>query len=100
MRITRLGAGVDATGRLAPEAIERCLSVLREFREIMDWFAVVRGRLAATSAARDASNGDLFLRAAGEVTGIEPEMLVGHRGGTAVHGRGPLRPRGCGRDRS
>ena len=28
MRITRLGQGVDATGRLAPEAIERCLAVL------------------------------------------------------------------------
>jgi len=68
MQITRLGAGVDATGRLAPESIERCLSVLREFRQVMDKFSVVRGRLAATSAARDA---------AGEVTGIEPELLAG-----------------------
>ena len=77
MQITRLGAGVDATGRLAPEAIERCLSVLREFRQVMDKFSVVRGRLAATSAARDASNGAEFLAAAGEVTGIEPELLAG-----------------------
>jgi len=77
MQITRLGAGVDATGRLAPESIERCLSVLREFRQVMDKFSVVRGRLAATSAARDASNGAEFLAAAGEVTGIEPELLAG-----------------------
>jgi exopolyphosphatase / guanosine-5'-triphosphate,3'-diphosphate pyrophosphatase len=77
MQITRLGAGVDATGRLAPESIERCLSVLREFRQVMDKFSVVRGRLAATSAARDASNGAEFLTAAGEVTGIEPELLAG-----------------------
>jgi exopolyphosphatase/guanosine-5'-triphosphate,3'-diphosphate pyrophosphatase len=76
-RITRLGAGVDATGRLAPEAIERCLSVLRGYRQVMDKLAVVRGRLAATSAARDASNGAEFLHAAGEVTGFEPELLVG-----------------------
>ncbi len=77
MQITRLGAGVDSTGRLAPESIERCLSVLREFRQVMDKFSVVRGRLAATSAARDASNGAEFLAAAGEVTGIEPELLAG-----------------------
>jgi exopolyphosphatase/guanosine-5'-triphosphate,3'-diphosphate pyrophosphatase len=77
MRITRLGAGVDATGMLAPEAIDRCLSVLRGYRQVMDKFAVVRGRLAATSAARDASNGAEFLHAAGEVTGLEPELLVG-----------------------
>jgi len=77
MRITRLGAGVDATGMLAPEAIDRCLSVLREFRYVMDKFDVVGGRLVATSATRDASNGGEFLVAAGEVTGIEPELLEG-----------------------
>ncbi len=77
MQITRLGAGVDATGRLAPESVQRCLSVLREFRQVMDKLSVVRGRLAATSAARDASNGPEFLAAAGEVTGIEPELLAG-----------------------
>ncbi len=77
MRITRLGAGVDATGQLAPEAVKRCLTVLREYREVMDSFGVAQGRLAATSAARDAANGDEFLQAAGEVTGIEPELLAG-----------------------
>ncbi len=77
MRITRLGAGVDATGELAPESIERCLSVLREYRQIMDKFSVTKARLAATSAARDASNGDDFLRAAGEASGVVPELLEG-----------------------
>jgi len=77
MRITRLGQGVDATGRLAPEAVERCLAVLGEFRQVMDGLGVGRGRLAATSAARDAANGDEFLRSAGEVTGLVPELLSG-----------------------
>jgi exopolyphosphatase/guanosine-5'-triphosphate,3'-diphosphate pyrophosphatase len=77
MRITRLGEGVDATGALAPDAIERCVSVLREFRHIMDRLGVDRGRLAATSAARDASNGRDFLDAAGQATGIRPELLAG-----------------------
>ncbi|HEY5108256.1 MAG TPA: exopolyphosphatase, partial [Acidimicrobiales bacterium] len=77
MRITRLGQGVDATGRLAPEAIDRCVAVLAEYRQVMDRLGVGRGRLAATSAARDAANGADFLRRAGEVTGLEPELLTG-----------------------
>ncbi|MGD0313635.1 MAG: Ppx/GppA phosphatase family protein [Acidimicrobiales bacterium] len=98
-QITRLGAGVDATGQLAPDAVERCLSVLREYREVMDKFEVVGGRLVATSAARDASNGDEFLAAAGAVTGLEPELLVGTEEGRLsmagavsdlVHERGPF----------
>jgi len=77
MRITRLGQGVDATGRLAPEAVERCIAVLREFRSVMEDVGVSRGRLVATSAARDAANGAEFLTAAGEVTGLVPELLSG-----------------------
>ena len=77
MRITRLGEGVDASGMLSSDAIDRCLSVLSEYRQVMDRLGVVRGRLVATSAARDASNGDEFLEAAGEVTGLAPELLEG-----------------------
>ena len=77
MRITRLGEGVDATGALGADAMDRCLSALREFRRQMDQFGVDRGRLVATSAVRDASNGDEFLEAAGAVTGLVPELLAG-----------------------
>ena len=77
MRITRLGEGVDATGKLSGDAMDRCLSVLSEFREVMDGLRVVRSRLVATSAARDASNGEEFLRAAGQTTGVTPELLEG-----------------------
>ncbi len=77
MRITRLGEGVDASGKLAPEAIERCLSVLRDYRGVMERLGVVRGRLVATSAARDADNGDDFLTAAADVSGFDAELLTG-----------------------
>lgn len=77
MRITRLGQGVDATGVLADEAIERTLSVLAHYRGIMDAHDVVAGRLAATSAARDAGNGAAFLEAASALTGVEAEILSG-----------------------
>lgn len=77
MRITRLGKGVDRTGRLDPEAIERTLEVLREYRAEMDRHGVDRLRMAATSAARDASNRDEFLDAASEVLRVRPELLSG-----------------------
>lgn len=82
MRITRLGEGVDATGQLSDDAIERCVAVLREFREVSTRLGVVRSRMAATSAARDASNGSLFLAAAAEATGVTPELLSGKEEGS------------------
>jgi exopolyphosphatase/guanosine-5'-triphosphate,3'-diphosphate pyrophosphatase len=77
MRITRLGKGVDATGRLDPQAIERTVAVLREFREVMDRFGVERVRMTATSAARDAANRDDFFDAAEAAVGVRPELLSG-----------------------
>ena len=82
MRITRLGQGVDASGALREDAIERTLSVLREYRRLMDNCGVTAGRLAATSAARDASNGPTFLAAASEITGVTAEILSGVEEGT------------------
>ncbi len=81
MRITRLGEGVDATRRLRPEAMERTFAALREFRSIMDSHHVVRARLVATSAVRDAGNGDAFLRSASEIIGVPAELLSGQEEG-------------------
>jgi exopolyphosphatase/guanosine-5'-triphosphate,3'-diphosphate pyrophosphatase len=81
MRITRLGFGVDATGRLAPEAIERTVDVLREYRGVMDHLGVERVRMTATSAARDAANRDDFFTAAEQVVGVRPELLSGDEEG-------------------
>jgi exopolyphosphatase/guanosine-5'-triphosphate,3'-diphosphate pyrophosphatase len=77
MRITRLGQGVDRRGELAPEAIERTVDVLREFRRSMDHFDVDRVRLVATSAVRDAGNGAAFVDAARAAVGADPEILSG-----------------------
>jgi exopolyphosphatase / guanosine-5'-triphosphate,3'-diphosphate pyrophosphatase len=81
MQITRLGQGVDATGVLRDDAVERTLDVLREYRAAMDGYGVTAGRLAATSAARDAANGTAFLAAATEVTGLAAELLSGEEEG-------------------
>ena len=77
MVITRLGAGVDRERRLAPDAVERTLAVLREYRDAMDHWDVGHTRAVATSAARDASNGPEFLDTAGAVLGTAPELLSG-----------------------
>jgi exopolyphosphatase/guanosine-5'-triphosphate,3'-diphosphate pyrophosphatase len=77
MRITRLGQGVDATKKLDHDAIARTVAVLMEYRELMDRHAVTRARLVATSAVRDAVNGDEFLAAASGVIGVPAELLEG-----------------------
>ncbi len=77
MRITRLGAGVDATRRLQPEAIGRTLDVLKEYRSIMEAEQVTRIRLVATSAVRDAANFEAFLEPASDVVGVQAEVLSG-----------------------
>jgi exopolyphosphatase/guanosine-5'-triphosphate,3'-diphosphate pyrophosphatase len=75
--ITRLGKGVDATGRLDPAAIERTVEVLRGYREAMDRHGVERTRMTATSAARDATNRDDFFDAAEAAVGVRPELISG-----------------------
>ena len=81
MTVTRLGRAVDATRHLAPEAIERTLAVLGEYRELMDRHRVTRARLVATSAVRDATNGNEFLKAASDVSGVSAELLDGEAEG-------------------
>jgi exopolyphosphatase/guanosine-5'-triphosphate,3'-diphosphate pyrophosphatase len=77
MRITRLGQGVDDTRSLRPDAIERTLDVLREYRVALDELGVQRARATATSAARDATNRDDFFAPAAEALGFAPELLSG-----------------------
>jgi exopolyphosphatase / guanosine-5'-triphosphate,3'-diphosphate pyrophosphatase len=77
MRITRLGQGVDGSRALAPEAIERTVAVLREYRDALAEHGFTQVRATATSAARDASNRDEFFTAAHDALGVTPELLSG-----------------------
>jgi exopolyphosphatase / guanosine-5'-triphosphate,3'-diphosphate pyrophosphatase len=77
MRITRLGQGVDRTGLLDPAAIARTVVVLGEYGAAIRAHGVARIRAAATSAARDAGNSELFFEAAERALGARPEMLAG-----------------------
>lgn len=69
MKVVRLGQGVDATGRLADDAIVRAKVALTEFVDIMQRENVSKLRMVATSATRDAANRDEFLDMTAELLG-------------------------------
>jgi exopolyphosphatase/guanosine-5'-triphosphate,3'-diphosphate pyrophosphatase len=76
-RVTGLGRGVDATGRLSEEAIDRTLLALAEFGARMNEAKVDRRRAVATSASRDASNSEQFFDRAELALGVRPELITG-----------------------
>lgn len=77
MTIVRLGQGVDKTGRLAPEALERTFAACREYAEVIKAHGAERLRFVATSASRDAENRDDFVRGVLDILGVEPEVISG-----------------------
>ncbi|MFF4170954.1 exopolyphosphatase [Streptomyces sp. NPDC001744] len=77
MRIVRLGQGVDRTGRLAPEALERTFAACREYAEVIRELGAEKVRFVATSASRDAENRDDFVNGVVEILGVEPEVVTG-----------------------
>ncbi|MGW8064596.1 Ppx/GppA phosphatase family protein [Streptomyces ziwulingensis] len=77
MTIVRLGQGVDRTGRLAPDALERTFAACREYAEVVKEYGAERLRFVATSASRDAENRDDFVRGVLDILGVEPEVISG-----------------------
>ncbi|HWG02031.1 MAG TPA: Ppx/GppA phosphatase family protein [Trebonia sp.] len=77
MEIVRLGQGVDRTGRLAPEALERTFAALRQYAEIISATAAQAVRMVATSATRDAENAGEFVDGVRAILGLEPEVISG-----------------------
>jgi exopolyphosphatase/guanosine-5'-triphosphate,3'-diphosphate pyrophosphatase len=77
LEIVRLGQGVDRTGRLAPEALERTLRTLGDYARVITASEVGGVRMVATSATRDASNSAEFTSGVVDVLGLAPEVLTG-----------------------
>jgi exopolyphosphatase / guanosine-5'-triphosphate,3'-diphosphate pyrophosphatase len=78
LEITRLGEGVDERKRLLPAPIARARNVLVDFRRELEQLGAERTLLVATSAVRDAENGEAFL---GEIEwsyGFATRLLSGH----------------------
>jgi exopolyphosphatase / guanosine-5'-triphosphate,3'-diphosphate pyrophosphatase len=77
MEVVRLGQGVDATGRLAPEAIERTRTVLVEYAAQARKLGATAVRMVATSATRDAANRSDFEDMVVAVLGQGPDVVDG-----------------------
>jgi exopolyphosphatase / guanosine-5'-triphosphate,3'-diphosphate pyrophosphatase len=75
--LVRLGQGVDRTGRLAPEALERTRVALASYVADCEREQVEQVRMVATSATRDAANRDDFRAMVLRTLGVEPEVISG-----------------------
>jgi exopolyphosphatase/guanosine-5'-triphosphate,3'-diphosphate pyrophosphatase len=74
---SRLGEGVDATGRLSPRGIKATTAAIAEFVDRSRELGAGRIRIAGTSAVREAANGEELLAAVKEATGLDIEVLTG-----------------------
>ena len=83
--ITRLGKGVDRTGRFDPAALARTLEVLAGYAETCRRLGAGRRRLVATSATRDAADRQVFLDGVRDLLGVEAEVLTGRAEAAAAY---------------
>jgi exopolyphosphatase/guanosine-5'-triphosphate,3'-diphosphate pyrophosphatase len=76
--ITRLGGGFSKEKRLiSPDAMERAISALKNFTDILRQYRVEKVRAVATSVVREALNGHDFLERVKRETGISAELISG-----------------------
>lgn len=74
-RIVRLGEGVNATGELSEEAMERTLAALRICQRKIAKFEIASARFVATEACRRAGNSAAFMRRIEQETGMAIEII-------------------------
>jgi exopolyphosphatase/guanosine-5'-triphosphate,3'-diphosphate pyrophosphatase len=75
--VTRLGEGVDTTGRLGEEPMGRVFAVLDQYRSALDELGVEGTTAVLTSAVRDAENGAEFSRAVRDRYRLEARTIPG-----------------------
>jgi exopolyphosphatase / guanosine-5'-triphosphate,3'-diphosphate pyrophosphatase len=97
-RMVRLGQGVDRTGVLAEEALERAFGAIDEYAALIREHGVEKVRFVATSATRDAANAETFTDGVRARLGVTPEVVTGAEeaalsfGGAARNLRGTPQP--------
>ena len=77
MEIVRLGQGVDENKAFHPDAINRTLSAVKTFKEIIDKNKVDKIRFCATSATRDAMNRNIFIDGVRDILNVQVEVIPG-----------------------
>jgi exopolyphosphatase / guanosine-5'-triphosphate,3'-diphosphate pyrophosphatase len=76
-RVTRLGRGVDLSGSLATEGIEAVCTTVAEYVDAYQLLGATEVEAIATSAVRDASNGEAFLAELRERFALDARFLDG-----------------------
>ena len=76
-RVVRLGQGVDRTGLLGEEALERTFAAIDEYAALVARHPVERIRFCATSATRDAGNAAAFTAGVRARLGVDPDVVTG-----------------------
>jgi exopolyphosphatase/guanosine-5'-triphosphate,3'-diphosphate pyrophosphatase len=91
-RVTRLGRGVEITGKLSTDAIERVADTVRDYAEEARRLGAEEVTAFATSAVRDAGNGDAFIAELRERLSMQARVLAGseeahltYRGALSAH---------------
>ena len=77
MEVVRLGQGVDKTGVLSEQALERTFKMSRKYKQLCDEYEVEQVRFVATSATRDAENREVFQTGIKEIFEVSPEVVTG-----------------------
>lgn len=77
MEVVRLGQGVDRTGELAPEALQRTLAATLQYAAAIETAGAERVGFVATSATRDARNRDEFFGGVRAALGVDVEVITG-----------------------
>lgn len=76
-RIVRLGEGLEASGRLSDEAMDRTIAALRICASKIRKAGVARMRCVATEACRGADNGEAFIKRVKKQTGLTLDIIDG-----------------------
>ncbi len=84
-RITRLGRGVDRSGKLDPEAARRTLDTIVEFADAARAAGASKILAVATSALRDAQDGAEFVRTVKERAGVDLQIIAGREEAQLSH---------------
>jgi exopolyphosphatase/guanosine-5'-triphosphate,3'-diphosphate pyrophosphatase len=85
-RFGRLGQGLDRSGRLADEAVQRSLAICREYRAALDEAGASRVAAVGTQALREAANAGDFVGPAEAILGVPIEIIAGEREAELVFG--------------
>jgi exopolyphosphatase/guanosine-5'-triphosphate,3'-diphosphate pyrophosphatase len=81
----RLGQDVFATGALQEKTIQQAVEAFLHFQRVAKDFGVVKIRAIATSAMREATNGDILLDRIAQTSGIDVEIISGAEEARLIH---------------